>query len=128
MVGACVAFAMAAKGFRVALVEAVVPREFDTGAKSAYDLRVSAISPGSRHILEQLGIHESYGRSPALPHFDEPAELVDVGPNIIGKIQRLTPATAEAWTNISCREPTRRTPDCSRSASVAMSSPTMEPV
>ena len=33
-----------------------------------------------KHILEQLGIPESYGRSPALPHFDEPAELVDVGP------------------------------------------------
>jgi D-alanyl-D-alanine carboxypeptidase len=48
-------------------------------------------------IFEQLGIPESYGRSPALPHFAEPEELIDVGPNIIGRMQRLTPATAKAW-------------------------------
>jgi D-alanyl-D-alanine carboxypeptidase len=51
-------------------------------------------------ILEQLGIPKSYGHSPALPRFDEPDELVDVGPNIIGRPQRLTPETADAWTNM----------------------------
>jgi len=53
-----------------------------------------------KHILEQLGIPASYGRSPALPHLDEPAELVDVGPNIIGRMQRLTPETAGAWVGL----------------------------
>jgi len=51
-------------------------------------------------IFEQLGIPESYGRSPALPRFTEPEELVDVGPNIIGRMQRLTPETAQAWTDM----------------------------
>ncbi len=49
---------------------------------------------------EQLGIPTSYGRSPALPRFAEPAELVAVGPNIIGWPQRLTPATARAWADM----------------------------
>lgn len=49
---------------------------------------------------EQLGISTSYGRSPALPRYEEPAELVDVGPNIIGRDQRLTPATARAWSGM----------------------------
>jgi len=53
------------------------------------------------NILEQLGIPESYGRSPALPRFAEPEELVDVGPNIIGRVQRLTPATALAWAHMT---------------------------
>jgi len=52
-------------------------------------------------IFEQLGIPESYGRSPALPRFAEPEELVEVGPNIIGRMQRLTPITAQAWTDMA---------------------------
>lgn len=52
------------------------------------------------NILEQLGIPASYGMSPALPRFDEPGELVDVGPNIIGRPQRLTPETAGAWADM----------------------------
>lgn len=36
-----------------------------------------------------------------MPVFDEPETLVSVGPNIIGKEQRLTPATAEAWKHMS---------------------------
>lgn len=48
-------------------------------------------------IHEQLGIPEKYGHSPALPRYADADELVDVGPNIIGRMQRLTPATARAW-------------------------------
>jgi D-alanyl-D-alanine carboxypeptidase len=36
-----------------------------------------------------------------LPHFAEPEELVDVGPNIIGRMQRLTPVTAQAWADMT---------------------------
>jgi len=52
------------------------------------------------NILKQLGIPESYGRSPALPRFAEPEELVDVEPNIIGRPQRLTSTTADAWASL----------------------------
>ena len=58
MVGACAAVALAARGMRVALVE---PADLDFGADHSspeYDLRVSAISPVSRAILEELGIWE----------------------------------------------------------------------
>ena len=53
------------------------------------------------NILKQLGISASYGQSPALPRFDEPETLVDVGPNIMGRPQRLTPATAQAWADMT---------------------------
>ena len=55
MVGASAALALAARGMRVALIEAApVPAPSD--ATLEYDLRVSAISPRSRRILCQLGI------------------------------------------------------------------------
>ena len=55
MVGSCAAFALAANGFRVALVESMPAQDFDT-AGTDYDLRVSAIRPLSRSIIEGLGV------------------------------------------------------------------------
>ena len=55
MVGSCAAFALAANGFRVALVEPMPAHDF-AATSTDYDLRVSAISPRSRAILEGLGI------------------------------------------------------------------------
>jgi len=55
MVGACTAFALAQRGMRVALVEPT-PAQAQAEPPAQYDLRVSAISPGSRRILQQLGI------------------------------------------------------------------------
>lgn len=48
-------------------------------------------------IFKQLGIPASYGQSPPLPRFDEPEMLVDAGSNIMGRPQRLTPETNQAW-------------------------------
>jgi len=56
MVGSCAALALAGRGMRVALIEAAPPRAPVIGADEPYDLRVSAISPHSRGILQQLGI------------------------------------------------------------------------
>ena len=53
-----------------------------------------------KRIFKQLNIPDSYGHSPKLPRYTEPEELVDVGPNIIGRMQRLTPATAQAWADM----------------------------
>ena len=53
MVGAAAACALASNGFEVALVEARPPSPPDESAD--YDLRVSAISPRSRDLLERLG-------------------------------------------------------------------------
>lgn len=49
------------------------------------------------NIFKQLGIPASYGQSPSLQRFDEPEILVDAGPNVMGRPQRLTPETNQAW-------------------------------
>jgi ubiquinone biosynthesis UbiH/UbiF/VisC/COQ6 family hydroxylase len=56
MVGACAALALARNGLRVALIEASAPGVNDDSEPEVFDLRVSAISPRSRAILERLGL------------------------------------------------------------------------
>lgn len=56
MVGASAALALAERGMRVALIEAAAPTSAQRDATGDYDLRVSAISPRSRRMLQQLAI------------------------------------------------------------------------
>jgi D-alanyl-D-alanine carboxypeptidase len=58
---------------------------------------VGDIQQIDRALLAELGIPANYGIDPPLRAYAEATELVDVGPNIVGRMQRLTPATAEAW-------------------------------
>ena len=48
-------------------------------------------------LLNALGVPPDYGREPLLATYREAVELIEVGENIVGRMQRLTPATAEAW-------------------------------
>ena len=50
-----------------------------------------------RELHKELGIPENYGRADAKPVYEEAAELVDVGPNLVGRMQRLEPKTAVRW-------------------------------
>ncbi len=50
-----------------------------------------------RELHKELGIPVSYGLDTGLPIFVEPDELVDVGPNLVGRKQRLTPEAARQW-------------------------------
>jgi len=50
-----------------------------------------------RELHQELGIPEGYGLDRARPVFEEATELVEVGPNLVGRMQRLTPATAREW-------------------------------
>ena len=50
-----------------------------------------------RALLTDLGVPDDYGADPDLRVYAETTDLVDVGPNIVGRMQRLTPATAAAW-------------------------------
>ena len=52
------------------------------------------------NIHEELGIPADYGRENALPKFTEATNLVEVGPNLVGRMQRLTPETAERWNSM----------------------------
>ncbi|KEZ77557.1 UbiH/UbiF/VisC/COQ6 family ubiquinone biosynthesis hydroxylase [Salinisphaera hydrothermalis] len=54
MVGAVLAVALSEADFHVALVEAKQPKSLDPEA--GYDLRQSAIAPGPRRLLENLGL------------------------------------------------------------------------
>jgi zinc D-Ala-D-Ala carboxypeptidase len=50
-----------------------------------------------RELLQELGIADDYGRDPELPVFEEAADLVEVGPNLVGRMQRLAPQAAARW-------------------------------
>ena len=50
-----------------------------------------------RELHLELGIPDDYGDAGARPVFVEAADLVDVGPNLVGRMQRLTPDTAASW-------------------------------
>ena len=50
-----------------------------------------------RELHKELGIPDSYGRDTGLSIFGEPDELVEVGPNLVGRMQKLTPETARQW-------------------------------
>ncbi|MEQ9562389.1 MAG: D-alanyl-D-alanine carboxypeptidase family protein, partial [Woeseiaceae bacterium] len=48
-------------------------------------------------VHKALGIPGDYSPSRNLPYFPEAKHLVEVGPNLVGRMQRLTPAAASAW-------------------------------
>ncbi len=50
-----------------------------------------------RELHAELGIPEDYGLDRARPVYEEATELVEVGLNLVGRMQRLTLATARAW-------------------------------
>ena len=61
-----------------------------------------------RALLTDLGVPDDYGADPDLRVYAETTDLVDVGPNIVGRMQRLTPATAAAWAGrFQARQATR---------------------
>jgi D-alanyl-D-alanine carboxypeptidase len=47
--------------------------------------------------LIELGIPSDYGRDPFRPRYAEASALVDVEPNVLGRMQRLVPETARDW-------------------------------
>jgi len=50
-----------------------------------------------RELHEELGIPAEYGLNTGLPECGEPAVLVEVGPNLVGRMQRLAPEAARQW-------------------------------
>jgi len=50
-----------------------------------------------RELHAELGIPADYGQDGLKPAFEEAHDLIDVGPNIVGRMQRLTVDTADSW-------------------------------
>jgi D-alanyl-D-alanine carboxypeptidase len=53
-----------------------------------------------RELHSELGIPVDYGRDGTRPLFEEATNLVEVGPNLVGRMQRLTPVTASRWADM----------------------------
>jgi D-alanyl-D-alanine carboxypeptidase len=53
-----------------------------------------------RELHAELGIPEDYGADGGPPAYEEATDLVEVGPNLVGRMQRLTPVTAERWRDL----------------------------
>lgn len=51
-----------------------------------------------RQTHSELGIPKDYAADGRLPYYPEATELVDIGPNLIGRMQQLAPVAAERWT------------------------------
>ena len=50
-----------------------------------------------RELHNVLGIPEDYSSDGIPPSFEEAGDLVEIGPNLVGRIQRLTPDAAAGW-------------------------------
>ena len=50
-----------------------------------------------RELHSELGIPPDYGAGDGPPAYAEALELVDVGPNLVGRVQRLTPEATRCW-------------------------------
>jgi len=50
-----------------------------------------------RELHAELGIPEDYGLDGSRPVFDEATDLVEVGPNLVGRMQSLAPQAAARW-------------------------------
>lgn len=50
-----------------------------------------------RELHLELGIPEGYGGDGVKPAYAEAVDLVDVGPNLVGRMQQLTPESAASW-------------------------------
>jgi D-alanyl-D-alanine carboxypeptidase len=50
-----------------------------------------------RELHQELGIPADYGQDGGPPTYAEASALVDVGPNLVGRPQRLAPEAARQW-------------------------------
>jgi D-alanyl-D-alanine carboxypeptidase len=50
-----------------------------------------------QQLHQELGIPADYGHDRSLPYYADATDLVDVGPNLVGRMQRLAPDTAARW-------------------------------
>ena len=51
----------------------------------------------NRKLHLELGIPDDYAAARDLPYWEETSDLTDVGENLVGRMQRLTPTAAAQW-------------------------------
>ena len=55
------------------------------------------LSESYQKLHRDLGIPADYAARKKLPHYAEATNLVEVGPNLVGRMQRLAPEAADRW-------------------------------
>ena len=55
------------------------------------------LSESHLKIHQDLGVPTDYGQENELPWYAEAEDLIDVGPNLVGRVQQLTPTAAASW-------------------------------
>ena len=55
------------------------------------------LSELQQKLHQELGIPAGYGVARNLPQYEEAGDLVDIGPNLVGRMQQLTPVAAAKW-------------------------------
>jgi len=60
-------------------------------------IRAQMLNDAALKLHHELGIPGDYGQKGIPPYFSEAADLVEVGPNLVGRMQRLAPLAAERW-------------------------------
>jgi D-alanyl-D-alanine carboxypeptidase len=79
------------------------PRRMDghSGRRRGHQVAIMAaktmLNEEYRQLHEELGIPPDYGQDGSPPYYAEASELVDIGPNLVGRMQRLTPEAAARW-------------------------------
>lgn len=59
-------------------------------------------------LFAELGIPPDYGTKPPMQQYTEAGELVEIGANIMGRMQQLTPRSAGAWSDMVAAAATDR--------------------
>lgn len=59
------------------------------------------LSETQQAVHRELGIPGDYGLGGRPRQYHEASELVEVGPNLVGRMQRLTPSAAASWTSMA---------------------------
>ncbi len=59
------------------------------------------LPPALAALHEELGIPADYATDPYRPRYVEAEEVAEAGPNLLGRMQRLTPIALAAWHRMS---------------------------
>ena len=57
----------------------------------------ATVTESRLRLHQDLGIPDDYASARDLPEYAQADDLVDVGPNLVGRMQRLTPQAAANW-------------------------------
>ena len=86
---------MYAQDLRIATCRSL--RLWDNRFVQGHRSKTSMPNQSRLKLHKDLGIPPDYATNRSLPEFAETADLIEVGPNLVGRMQRLSPTAAAQW-------------------------------